>query len=192
MIRPIFKLALALEKIALEDEYFISRNLYPNVDFYSGIVQKAIGIPMPLFTAIFAMARTVGWFAQLNEMIDDPAFRIGRPPSTLYRLHGAPRQADRRALNSHNTTPQSSAALSFVQPNQAAFIKASINSFSTCTTPSGFCSAGPSIKNTSSTRSSSVEILAVARLMPCRANTTAMANKRPIRSLQVMRSTQLR
>ena len=76
---PIFKLALALEKIALEDEYFISRNLYPNVDFYSGIVQKAIGIPMPLFTAIFAMARTVGWFAQLNEMIDDPAFRIGRP-----------------------------------------------------------------------------------------------------------------
>ena len=76
---PIFKLALALEKIALEDEYFISRNLYPNVDFYSGILQKAIGIPMPLFTANFAMASTVGWFAQLNEMIDDPAFRIGRP-----------------------------------------------------------------------------------------------------------------
>ena len=76
---PLFKLALTLEKIALEDEYFISRRLYPNVDFYSGIVQKAIGIPMPLFTAIFALARTVGWFAQLNEMIDDPAFRIGRP-----------------------------------------------------------------------------------------------------------------
>lgn len=77
--QPVFKLALELEKIALEDDYFISRHLYPNVDFYSGIVQNAIGIPTPLFTAVFALARTVGWFAQLNEMIDDPAFRIGRP-----------------------------------------------------------------------------------------------------------------
>ena len=76
---PLFKLAMALEKIALEDEYFVSRKLYPNVDFYSGIVQRAIGIPVPLFTAIFALARTVGWIAQLNEMIGDPEYKIGRP-----------------------------------------------------------------------------------------------------------------
>jgi citrate synthase len=76
---PLFKLAMALEKIALEDEYFVSRKLYPNVDFYSGIVQRAIGIPVALFTAIFALARTVGWIAQLNEMIGDPEYKIGRP-----------------------------------------------------------------------------------------------------------------
>lgn len=76
---PLFKLAKALEKIALEDDYFVSRKLYPNVDFYSGIVQRAIGIPVNLFTGIFAMARTVGWIAQLNEMISDPEYKIGRP-----------------------------------------------------------------------------------------------------------------
>jgi citrate synthase len=76
---PLFKLAMALEKIALEDDYFVSRKLYPNVDFYSGIVQRAIGIPVPLFTAIFSLARTVGWIAQLNEMIGDPEYKIGRP-----------------------------------------------------------------------------------------------------------------
>jgi len=76
---PLFKLAMSLEKIALEDDYFVSRKLYPNVDYYSGIVQKAIGIPVPLFTAIFALARTVGWIAQLNEMIADPEYKIGRP-----------------------------------------------------------------------------------------------------------------
>jgi citrate synthase len=76
---PLFKLAMALEKIALEDDYFVSRKLYPNVDFYSGIVQRAIGIPVPLFTAIFSLARTVGWIAQLNEMISDPEYKIGRP-----------------------------------------------------------------------------------------------------------------
>ncbi|MCM5678201.1 citrate synthase [Schlegelella sp. S2-27] len=76
---PLFKLAMELEKIALEDEYFVSRKLYPNVDFYSGIVQRAIGIPVSLFTAIFALARTVGWIAQLNEMIGDPEYKIGRP-----------------------------------------------------------------------------------------------------------------
>lgn len=75
----LFKLALQLEKIALEDEYFISRKLYPNVDFYSGIVQRALGIPTIMFTAIFAMARTVGWVAQWSEMISDPAYKIGRP-----------------------------------------------------------------------------------------------------------------
>jgi citrate synthase len=75
----LFKLAMALEKIALEDDYFVSRKLYPNVDFYSGIVQRALGIPVPLFTAIFALARTVGWIAQWNEMISDPEQKIGRP-----------------------------------------------------------------------------------------------------------------
>jgi citrate synthase len=76
---PLFKLAMALEKIALEDDYFVSRKLYPNVDFYSGIVQSALGIPVSLFTGIFAMARTVGWIAQWNEMIADPEQKIGRP-----------------------------------------------------------------------------------------------------------------
>jgi citrate synthase len=76
---PLFKLAMTLEKIALEDDYFIQRKLYPNVDFYSGIVQKAIGVPVSLFTANFALARTVGWIAQLNEMLTDPEYKIGRP-----------------------------------------------------------------------------------------------------------------
>jgi len=75
----LFKLAMALEKIALEDEYFVSRKLYPNVDFYSGIVQRALGIPVSLFTGIFALARTVGWIAQWKEMISDPEQKIGRP-----------------------------------------------------------------------------------------------------------------
>ena len=75
----LFKLALALEKIALEDDYFVSRKLYPNVDFYSGIVQRALGIPVALFTCIFSLARTVGWIAQWQEMISDPEYKIGRP-----------------------------------------------------------------------------------------------------------------
>jgi len=76
---PMFKLAKQVEKIALEDDYFVSRKLYPNVDFYSGIVQRAIGIPVNLFTGVFALARTVGWIAQWNEMIADPEYKIGRP-----------------------------------------------------------------------------------------------------------------
>jgi citrate synthase len=75
----VFKLAMALEKIALEDDYFVSRKLYPNVDFYSGIVQRALGIPTSMFTCIFSLARTVGWIAQWNEMIADPEQKIGRP-----------------------------------------------------------------------------------------------------------------
>jgi citrate synthase len=86
---PLLKLAMALEKIALEDEYFVSRKLYPNVDFYSGIVQRALGIPTSMFTCIFAMARTVGWIAQWNEMISDPEQKIGRPRQ-LYL--GAPKR----------------------------------------------------------------------------------------------------
>ncbi len=76
---PMFALAMKLEQIALEDDYFVSRKLYPNVDFYSGIVQKALGIPTSMFTCIFALARTVGWIAQWNEMISDPEQKIGRP-----------------------------------------------------------------------------------------------------------------
>ncbi|VEB41080.1 Citrate synthase [Chromobacterium violaceum] len=76
---PKFKLAMELEKIALSDPYFIERKLYPNVDFYSGIVLSAIGIPVSMFTPIFALARTVGWIAHWNEMIGDPGMKIGRP-----------------------------------------------------------------------------------------------------------------
>ena len=76
---PLFALALKLEQIALEDDYFVQRKLYPNVDFYSGIVQKAMGIPTSMFTCIFALARTVGWIAQWGEMIADPDQKIGRP-----------------------------------------------------------------------------------------------------------------
>ncbi len=75
----LFKLAMELEKIALEDQYFVDRKLYPNVDFYSGIVQRALGIPTSMFTCIFALARTVGWVAQWMEMISDPDQKIGRP-----------------------------------------------------------------------------------------------------------------
>ncbi|WP_312760649.1 citrate synthase, partial [Pulveribacter sp.] len=86
---PLFALAKQVEKIALEDDYFVQRKLYPNVDFYSGIVQRAIGIPVNLFTGIFALARTVGWIAQLNEMISDPEYKIGRPRQLFV---GSPRR----------------------------------------------------------------------------------------------------
>ena len=76
---PKLEIALELEKIALEDDYFVSRKLYPNVDFYSGIVQRALGIPVAMFTCIFSLARTVGWIAQWQEMISDPEYKIGRP-----------------------------------------------------------------------------------------------------------------
>ena len=76
---PLLKIAMELEKIALNDEYFIERKLYPNVDFYSGIIYRALGIPTALFTVLFAVARTAGWVAQWKEMIEDPALKIGRP-----------------------------------------------------------------------------------------------------------------
>jgi citrate synthase len=75
----LFRIALELEKIALEDEYFVERKLYPNVDFYSGIVLRALNIPTTMFTAIFAIARTIGWVSHWNEQHTDPEFRIGRP-----------------------------------------------------------------------------------------------------------------
>jgi citrate synthase len=70
---------MKLEEIALEDDYFIERKLYPNVDFYSGIILKALGIPMSMYTVMFALARSVGWVAQWLEMMEDPDFKIGRP-----------------------------------------------------------------------------------------------------------------
>jgi len=76
---PLLELAMEMEKIALQDEYFVKRKLYPNVDFYSGIILKAMGFPTSMFTVLFAVARTVGWIAQWNEMIEDPQAKIGRP-----------------------------------------------------------------------------------------------------------------
>ena len=76
---PILKVAMELERIALQDDYFVAKKLYPNIDFYSGITLKALGFPTSMFTALFALARTVGWIAQWGEMIEDPAQKIGRP-----------------------------------------------------------------------------------------------------------------
>jgi citrate synthase len=87
---PLLKLAMALEKVALEDDYFVSKKLYPNVDFYSGIILKAMGFPTSMFTVLFAVARTVGWISQWKEMIEDPLQKIGRPRQ-LYT--GAPKRA---------------------------------------------------------------------------------------------------
>ena len=86
---PKFKLAMELEKIALSDPFFIERKLYPNVDFYSGIVLSALGIPVSMFTVIFALARTVGWISHWHEMIAEPGQKIGRPRQ-LYT--GSPRR----------------------------------------------------------------------------------------------------
>jgi len=87
---PLFELALRLEELALKDEYFVERKLYPNVDFYSGIIYSAIGIPRSMFTVMFAIARTVGWVAHWQEMISDPAMKIGRPR----QLYTGPTQRD--------------------------------------------------------------------------------------------------
>ena len=87
---PMFELALRLEEIALKDDYFIERKLYPNVDFYSGLIYKAIGIPTNMFTVMFAIARTVGWVAQWMEMISEDNQRIGRPR----QLYTGARQRD--------------------------------------------------------------------------------------------------
>jgi citrate synthase len=76
---PLLDVAMELEKIALEDPYFKEKKLYPNVDFYSGVILKAMGFPTTMFTVLFALARTVGWISQWNEMIEDPVQKIGRP-----------------------------------------------------------------------------------------------------------------
>ncbi|MBW4329307.1 citrate synthase [Stakelama sp. CBK3Z-3] len=92
---PVFDVALQLEEIALNDDYFVEKKLFPNVDFYSGVVLSAIGFPTAMFTALFALARTVGWVAQWNEMISDPAQKIGRPR----QLYTGPTQRDYVALD---------------------------------------------------------------------------------------------
>ena len=92
---PMFALARKLEKIALEDDYFVEKKLYPNVDFYSGVILQAMGFPPNLFTVLFAVARTVGWVAQWNEMIEDPEQRIGRPR----QLYDGPKKRKFIALN---------------------------------------------------------------------------------------------
>ncbi|NOS88221.1 MAG: citrate (Si)-synthase [Methylococcaceae bacterium] len=97
---PLFKLALELERIALEDDYFIQKKLYPNVDFYSGIVLHALGIPTNMFTAMFAMGRTVGWIAHWDEMIADPEQKIGRPR----QLYTGPARRDLPAEHGHVAT----------------------------------------------------------------------------------------
>ena len=94
---PLLDLAMELEKIALNDDYFISRKLYPNVDFYSGIILKAMGFPTSMFTVLFAIARTVGWIAQWTEMIEDPDTKIGRPRQLFTGSRRAPLRADRTA-----------------------------------------------------------------------------------------------
>ena len=92
---PVLDVAQELEQIALNDEYFIEKKLYPNVDFYSGVILNAIGFPTDMFTALFALARTVGWVAQWNEMISDPEQKIGRPRQ-LYTGATAARLCTRR------------------------------------------------------------------------------------------------
>ncbi|WP_420810954.1 citrate synthase [Croceicoccus sediminis] len=87
---PVFEVALQLEEMALNDDYFVEKKLFPNVDFYSGVILSAIGFPTTMFTALFALARTVGWVAQWNEMISDPGQRIGRPR----QLYTGPTQRD--------------------------------------------------------------------------------------------------
>ena len=95
---PLLPIAMELEKIALEDQYFVDRKLFPNVDFYSGIILKAMGIPTSMFTAIFALARTVGWIAQWNEMVEDPEQKIGRPR----QLYTGPTQRDFVPIDDRN------------------------------------------------------------------------------------------
>ena len=91
---PLFELALKLEEIALKDEYFVARKLYPNVDFYSGIIYSALGIPRSMFTVMFAIARTAGWVAHWQEMVSDPGMKIGRPR----QLYTGPKQREYRKI----------------------------------------------------------------------------------------------
>jgi len=105
---PLFELALRLEEIALQDEYFVSRKLYPNVDFYSGIIYSALGIPRSMFTVMFAIARTAGWVAHWQEMVSDPQMKIGRPR----QLYTGPVKRDYQAIDKRSIV-RSVAPLSF-------------------------------------------------------------------------------
>ena len=97
---PLLQLAIELERIALEDEYFVARKLYPNVDFYSGIILRAMGIPPSLFTVLFAVARTVGWCAQWAEMMGDPSPEDRAPAAAVYGISAAPLRRHGAALAS--------------------------------------------------------------------------------------------
>ncbi len=112
---PLLELAMELERVALEDDYFISHKLFPNVDFYSGIILQAIGFPTSMFTVLFAVARTVGWVAQWKEMIEDPTQRIGRPAPALHRLRrNVPTWQSTSA--SKRSGPQGPPALHYLKP----------------------------------------------------------------------------
>ena len=104
-LNPKLEIALELERIALEDEYFVSRKLYPNVDFYSGLIYQAMGYPTDYFTVLFALGRLPGWIAQWEEMLERPRAEDLAPAADLRRLRRARLRADRRAL-----TPGSGAA----------------------------------------------------------------------------------
>ena len=95
VIHPLFEIALELERIVVVDDYFIERKLYPNVDFYSGLIYQALNIPTSMFTNMFALARCAGWIAQWNELLGDPDFRIGRPR----QLYIGAKQRDYIAIN---------------------------------------------------------------------------------------------
>ena len=107
----LLEVALELEEIALNDEYFIQRRLYPNVDFYSGIIYQALGIPKEMFTVLFAMGRLPGWIAQWMEMRDDPSFRIGRPRQiymgSMHESVSPPSERPLRATRGNVTVPLS-------------------------------------------------------------------------------------
>ena len=95
---PLLDIATELEKIALEDDYFVSRKLYPNVDFYSGLIYEALGMPVEMFPVLFAIGRTSGWIAQWLEMIDDKEQKIARPAPDLHRRPPARVRSDRAAF----------------------------------------------------------------------------------------------
>ena len=113
---PLLEVAMELERIALTDEYFIEKKLYPNIDFYSGITLKALGFPTTMFTVLFAVARTVGWIAQWKEMVEDPSQKIGRPRQLYTGASAARLRADlqaplgRAAASAKRRSPDTAAA----------------------------------------------------------------------------------
>ncbi len=107
---------MRLEEVALKDEYFVARKLYPNVDFYSGIIYSALGIPRSMFTVMFAIARTVGWVAHWREMISDPAMRIGRPRQLYTGADQARLRGPGQALKGNETTVTEAGRAAVIMP----------------------------------------------------------------------------
>jgi citrate synthase len=143
---PLFETALRLEEIALNDPYFVEKKLFPNVDFYSGIILSAIGFPTTMFTALFALARTVGWVAQWNEMISDPGQKIGRPR----QLYTGPTQRD--------YVPVDKRYPSLSRPRRSNLSK--IRSACSAVTP------GPSSATSTATRSGCLASTAIRTVLP--------------------------